>query len=87
MRRWVQLCKEIILVFTRKIFQVVQEALDAAREGRTCISIAHRLSTIVDSDVIFVIDGGVVTESGTHKELLAKRGMYYQLYKLQSGAR
>ncbi|XP_037914753.1 ATP-dependent translocase ABCB1 isoform X2 [Hermetia illucens] len=67
--------------------KVVQEALDAAREGRTCISIAHRLSTIVDSDVIFVIDGGVVTESGTHKELLAKRGMYYQLYKLQSGAR
>ncbi|XP_060657787.1 ATP-dependent translocase ABCB1-like [Drosophila nasuta] len=66
--------------------KIVQEALDAAAEGRTTISIAHRLSTVVDSDVIYVFENGVVCESGTHKELLQNRGLYYTLYKLQSGA-
>ncbi|KAM8712490.1 hypothetical protein ACLKA7_012923 [Drosophila subpalustris] len=66
--------------------KIVQEALDAAAEGRTTISIAHRLSTIVDSDVIYVFENGVVCESGTHKELLQNRGLYYTLYKLQTGA-
>lgn len=66
--------------------KVVQAALDAAREGRTCITIAHRLTTIVDSDVIFVIEQGQVVEQGTHKELLAKRGTYYNLYTIQSSA-
>ncbi|KAH8233003.1 hypothetical protein KR026_002905 [Drosophila bipectinata] len=66
--------------------KVVQDALDAASEGRTTISIAHRLSTIVHSDVIFVFENGVVCEMGDHKELLANRGLYYTLYKLQSGA-
>nr|CAD7396171.1 unnamed protein product [Timema poppensis] len=46
--------------------KVVQEALDKAKEGRTCITIAHRLSTIQDADVICVIDKGVVSELGTH---------------------
>lgn len=64
--------------------KVVQAALDAAREGRTCITIAHRLTTIVDSDVIFVIEQGKVAEQGTHKELLAKRGRYHKLYTIQS---
>lgn len=67
--------------------KVVQDALDAAREGRTCITIAHRLSTIVDSDVIFVIEQGQVIESGTHKELLDNRGRYYGLFTLQSTGR
>lgn len=67
--------------------KVVQDALDQAKEGRTCITIAHRLSTIVDSDVILVINAGQVVEQGTHKELLALKGIYYGLYKLQSGAR
>jgi ATP-binding cassette subfamily B (MDR/TAP) protein 1 len=65
--------------------KVVQEALDKAKEGRTCITIAHRLSTIQDADVIFVINKGQVAEMGTHGELLAKHGLYYQLCAMQSG--
>ena len=64
---------------------MVQEALDKAKEGRTCITIAHRLSTIQDSDVIFVINKGQVAEMGTHGELLAKHGLYYDLCNMQSG--
>ncbi|CAG9855746.1 unnamed protein product [Phyllotreta striolata] len=60
--------------------KVVQEALDQAKEGRTCIMIAHRLTTIQDADVIYVIKAGSVVESGTHKELLEKIGIYYKLY-------
>ena len=66
---------------------MVQEALDKAKKGRTCITIAHRLSTIQDADVIFVINKGQVAEMGTHGELLAKRGLYYQLCTMQSGLR
>lgn len=66
--------------------KVVQDALEVASEGRTSISIAHRLSTIVDSDIIFVLDGGKVAEMGSHKELIQMRGIYFNLYKLQSGA-
>ena len=60
--------------------QVVQEALDAAQEGRTCLVIAHRLSTIVGAQVIFVFEAGKVVESGAHEELMAKQGVYYHLY-------
>merc|ERR1712058_112772 len=49
--------------------KIVQDALDKAQQGRTCIIIAHRLSTIRDCDVIFVLQKGVVKESGTHDEL------------------
>ena len=66
--------------------KVVQDALEVASEGRTSISIAHRLSTIVDCDIIFVFDEGKVSEQGTHKQLLELRGLYYTLYKLQTGA-
>lgn len=66
--------------------KVVQDALEVASEGRTSISIAHRLSTIVDCDIIFVFDEGKVSEQGTHKQLLEQRGLYYTLYKLQTGA-
>ena len=59
--------------------QVVQEALDDARQGRTSIVIAHRLSTIQNADCIAVIHNGQVIESGTHKELMAQRGAYYLL--------
>nr|CAD7406895.1 unnamed protein product [Timema cristinae] len=65
--------------------KVVQEALDKAKEGRTCITIAHRLSTIQDADVICVIDKGVVSELGTHSQLLSQRGIYYKLHRLQGG--
>ncbi|XP_071946246.1 ATP-dependent translocase ABCB1-like [Antedon mediterranea] len=59
--------------------KVVQEAIDRAKEGRTCIVIAHRLSTIQNSDAIAVIDDGQVIEMGTHDELMAKRGSYFTL--------
>ncbi|KAL5266828.1 hypothetical protein ACHWQZ_G004016 [Mnemiopsis leidyi] len=61
--------------------KVVQEALDRAREGRTCLVIAHRLSTIQNADLICVIQEGVVVESGTHADLIARRGVYYNLNK------
>ncbi|XP_046995059.1 ATP-dependent translocase ABCB1-like [Schistocerca americana] len=64
--------------------KIVQEALDKAKEGRTCITIAHRLSTIQDADLICVISHGKVAEIGKHTELLAKRGIYYKLHNLQS---
>lgn len=67
------------------MFQVVQDALDVAREGRTCITIAHRLTTIQDADVICVVNQGVVAEMGTHSELLKQRGIYYTLHRLQKG--
>merc|ERR1711953_1087761 len=60
--------------------KIVQDALDAAQDGRTSISIAHRLSTIKDVDVIFVVEKGKVAEQGTHEDLLANRGIYYNLW-------
>ncbi|XP_059178858.1 ATP-dependent translocase ABCB1-like [Physella acuta] len=59
--------------------KVVQEALDKARQGRTCITIAHRLSTIKDAQKIAVFKGGVVQEIGTHTQLMSNRGPYYKL--------
>lgn len=60
--------------------QQVQEAMRNAMEGRTAIVIAHRLSTIRDADRIFVLRDGVITETGTHDELLALHGHYYRLF-------
>uniref|UniRef100_A0A1B0AKC4 ABC-type xenobiotic transporter n=1 Tax=Glossina pallidipes TaxID=7398 RepID=A0A1B0AKC4_GLOPL len=65
---------------------LVQAALDVASEGRTTITIAHRLSTIIDSDVIFVFKDGQISEQGTHRQLLELHGLYFSLYKLQSGS-
>jgi ATP-binding cassette, subfamily B, bacterial len=64
--------------------RVVQAALDTASRGRTTIAIAHRLTTIVSADVIFVVDGGRIVESGTHFELLEARGEYSRLYAEQA---
>ena len=61
----------------------VQKALDALMGSRTTIAIAHRLSTIVNADVINVIDGGHVVESGSHGELLREGGLYAALYQEQ----
>lgn len=63
---------------------LVQEALQGALVGRTSIVIAHRLSTIASADQILVIDGGRIVESGRHEELVAKRGLYFDLYQRQS---
>ncbi|XP_052741203.1 multidrug resistance protein homolog 49 isoform X2 [Bicyclus anynana] len=59
--------------------KVVQEALDAAKAGRTCVLIAHRLSTVRDADAICVLSGGLVAERGTHRELMQLKGLYYKL--------
>ena len=62
---------------------LVQCAMDKLTEGRTSFVIAHRLSTIRDADLILVMDKGDVVESGTHKELLARDGLYRELYNSQ----
>nr|XP_060638307.1 ATP-dependent translocase ABCB1 [Anolis sagrei ordinatus] len=65
--------------------KVVQEALDKARQGRTCIVIAHRLSTVQNADCIAVIQNGKVIEHGRHQQLLAMKGVYYSLVNVQAG--
>ncbi|GJC95044.1 hypothetical protein ColKHC_03870 [Colletotrichum higginsianum] len=66
---------------------VVQAALEVAAEGRTTITIAHRLSTIKDAHNIVVMSNGRIVEQGTHNELLAKHGAYYNLVTAQNIAR
>lgn len=63
---------------------LVQSALKAALVGRTSIVIAHRLSTIINADQILVIDDGKIVEKGTHEELVAMRGLYFDLYERQN---
>lgn len=60
--------------------QIVQRGMDALMKDRTVFVIAHRLSTVQNSDVIMVLDHGVIIERGSHDELIAKRGQYYSLY-------
>jgi ATP-binding cassette, subfamily B, bacterial len=61
----------------------VQESLEQLIPGRTTITIAHRLVTVRNADTILLLDQGMVAEQGTHEELLALRGQYYELYKAQ----
>jgi subfamily B ATP-binding cassette protein MsbA len=63
--------------------QLVVQALERLMKGRTVITIAHRLSTIRDANVILVLKEGVVTEQGTHDQLLARGGTYAELYRVQ----
>lgn len=66
--------------------KIVKEALDKAIQGRTVLVIAHRLSTIQNADIIAVIDGGQIVETGTHQELMTSKGAYYRLIKYQHEA-
>ena len=61
----------------------IQDALEAIMKGRTNIVIAHRLSTILKADGILVVKDGVIAEQGTHDELLARGGVYRELYETQ----
>jgi ATP-binding cassette subfamily B protein len=65
---------------------LIQRAMAALRSQRTSFVIAHRLSTIRDADVILVMDGGRIVEQGTHAELLAGGGAYFNLYQAQFAA-
>lgn len=67
--------------------QLIQSAIEKVMQGRTAILIAHRLSTIQRADRIVVLHHGEVRESGSHQELLAQRGLYWRLYKLQYAVR
>jgi ATP-binding cassette subfamily B protein len=67
--------------------QAIQQAIEALMRGRTSILVAHRLSTIQKADEILVLDGGRIRERGTHQELLARRGIYHNLYLLQYARR
>jgi ABC-type multidrug transport system fused ATPase/permease subunit len=63
--------------------KLIQEAMADVMKNRTTFVIAHRLSTIIEADRILVIENGEIKESGDHRELLKKRGLYYSLYNLQ----
>jgi ABC-type multidrug transport system fused ATPase/permease subunit len=64
--------------------KAVQAALEKASGGRTTLIVAHRLSTIIHADVIVVLDKGQIAEQGTHRQLLAKKGLYHRLWSLQA---
>ena len=64
----------------------IQDALNVLMENRTTLVIAHRLSTVESADHIIVLEAGRIVESGTHDELVAKKGLYESLYKMQFGA-
>lgn len=63
--------------------KLVQDAVEKLMSGRTCFIIAHRLSTVKNADVILVVSDGKIIERGNHKELLAMRGHYYNMYVKQ----
>jgi subfamily B ATP-binding cassette protein MsbA len=63
----------------------IQKALDDLRVGRTTLVVAHRLQTIINADLICVVDGGVIAESGIHADLIARRGVYRDFFSMQFG--
>ncbi len=63
--------------------RIIQNNLKTILKGRTSLIIAHRLSTVRNADLILVLDKGILIESGTHDELIAKKGHYYYLNQQQ----
>jgi ATP-binding cassette subfamily B protein len=63
--------------------RTIQDAIDRLSEGRTTIMIAHRLSTLRNADNLIVIERGKLEEAGSHKELMAKDGIFRRLYNMQ----
>ena len=63
--------------------KAIQDAIATVIKGRTSFVIAHRLSTIVEADLILVVKDGKIVESGTHRELLQRKGYYEELYSRQ----
>lgn len=61
--------------------KLVQAAFERAGKGRTMIAVAHRLATVQNADVIFVLGDGKLLEKGNHRDLLAKRGVYWQMVR------
>ena len=66
--------------------RIMQQSLRRLAEGRTCLIIAHRLSTITSADRIVALEHGKIVETGSHKELMAKKGLYYNMYETLSAA-
>ena len=63
----------------------IQKSIAALTKGKTLLVIAHRLSTIQNADCIYVVENGAIAESGTHRELLARNGIYAGLYGKEVG--
>ena len=68
-----------------EVESIIQKSLKTVMGGKTVLAIAHRLSTIAELDRLIVMEGGKIVEEGTHNELLAREGLYYRLWNLQSG--
>ena len=67
--------------------ELIRKSLEIFTQNKTVIVIAHRLSTVIDSNCIYVVEDGKITESGTHFELIEKDGHYSHLYKTQFGVK
>lgn len=80
----VLLLDEVTSALDSESQRVVQAALDEAAKDRTTIAIAHRLSAIQNADIICFLEDGVIVESGTHAELIRKRGKYFAMSSLQN---
>ncbi|HOJ09810.1 MAG TPA: ABC transporter ATP-binding protein [Clostridiales bacterium] len=65
--------------------QKIQETLKSVYSGKTTFIISHRISSVRNADIIFVLDNGRIAEQGTHEELLANKGYYYNVFMIQSG--